>query len=97
MLGCDLILPGRRWIAGSTNPRLGFSKQPVRLGFPHRAGLYRHGRPPFLVPGLLLYMYGRIHDAGMRPYPPRAALCAAILRDCNPAAWQLTESQCCAA
>ena len=45
--GCDLILPRWRWIY---NPRLGFSKLQVQLGFPHRAGLYQPGRPPFSSP-----------------------------------------------
>ena len=41
------------------------------------------------VPGLLeLLMYGRIHDAGMAPYPLRAAL------DLRTPGWGLARSQC---
>ena len=40
------------------------------------------------VPGLLeFYMYGRIHHAGMEPYPPRAAL------DLRTPRWGLGSSQ----
>ena len=36
--------------AGSTNPMLEFSKQPLGLGFPKRAGRYRPECPPFSAP-----------------------------------------------
>ena len=60
--------------AGVTNPRLGFSKQPVGLGFPHRAGRYSPGKPLTFSWFNGLYVYGSIDDAGIEGYPPRAAL-----------------------
>ena len=42
--GIIRILPGCRWLH-EPQP---ISNQPVGLGFPHRAGRYRPGEPPFL-------------------------------------------------
>ena len=87
--GIELIL-GRRWLH-EPQP---ISNQPVGLGFPHHAGRYWLGGPPFSFPamgitkkvirmvGLLeLQVYGRISNPGVGPYPPQVALAHAASMD----------------
>ena len=61
--GWGLIIPGWRWLH---DPQVWVSTPFGEVS--------TRGTTVF-VPGLLeLYMYGRISDPGMRPYPPRLAL-----------------------
>ena len=58
-----LILPGCRWLLA------------LRVGVYTPCGAMLTRGITVFVPGLLdLYMYARINDAGMGPYPPRVAL-----------------------
>ena len=64
------MLPECRWFH-EPQP---ISNQPVGLGFPHRAGRYRPGVPPFRPHFAVFVIHGRISDPGMGSYPPRVCL-----------------------
>ena len=68
--GIIRILPGCRWLH-EPQP---ISNQPVGLGFPHRAGRHRHGRPLFWCPVCWGCMYGKISDLGMGSKLPRVVI-----------------------
>ena len=74
--GMHLILLGCSWLY-APQVRVWQAASGVGVCTPFRA-LLTEGTT-VLVPGLLkLYMYGRIHDTGMGPYPPRVTLALRI-------------------
>ena len=68
--GWNPIFRGWRWLH-EPQP---ISNQPVGLGFPHRAGRHRHGRPLFWCPVCWGCMYGKISDLGMGSKLPRVVI-----------------------
>ena len=70
--GLHIILPGLRWLY---EPQVGVQQAASGVGVSTQCGAVSTRETIIFVAGLLeLYMHGRIHAAGMGPYPPRVAL-----------------------